>query len=150
MGIAHEVSTPLGIIAGRAEQILPRVSGDDRSTRGMQAIIEQAERIRRVIRGFLDLARGGAPELRSAPPASVLREAQALVEHRFAKAGVSLSVTAPAGDLPPSLAAGGALRARVQRAGDPDTGSSSAATSCRRWSSSADTGPGPRRSSAWI
>src|SRR5262249_30014506 len=99
MGIAHEVGTPLGIIAGRADQILPRVSGDERSSRGIQAIIEQAERIRRVIRNFLDLARGGAPEFHTTDPAMVLEQARSLVEHRFAKAGVRVTTIA-APDLP--------------------------------------------------
>lgn len=92
MGIAHEFSTPLGVIAGRAEQLAPRVSGDERSSRSVRAILEQTERIRVVIRGFLDLARGGAPTLDDVPPDVVLRSAVALVEHRFASAGVALSV----------------------------------------------------------
>ena len=57
MGIAHEVSTPLGVIAGRAEQLLPRVAADERATRGVRTILEQAERINQVVRAFLGLAR---------------------------------------------------------------------------------------------
>src|SRR6185312_11574836 len=49
MGIAHEVSTPLGIISGRAEQLVSKVDGDDRAARSVQAILDQTERIRRVI-----------------------------------------------------------------------------------------------------
>jgi signal transduction histidine kinase len=99
MGIAHEVSTPLGVIAGRAEQLVPRVEGDERAARAVRAIQDQAERIRRVIRAFLDLVRGGAPTLAEATPASVLEGAIGLVEHRFAAAGVTLEKRAPA-DLP--------------------------------------------------
>jgi len=91
MGIAHEVSTPLGVIAGRAEQLLPRVSGDERAARSVHAILDQAERIRRVIRAFLDVVRGGAPALGDTRPAAVLDGAVALVEHRFAAAGVALT-----------------------------------------------------------
>jgi signal transduction histidine kinase len=94
MGVAHEVSTPLGIIAGRAEQLLVRAAGDERATRGAQAILEQAERIRRVVGGFLDLARGGTPDLVAVGASSVLRRAVALVEHRFARAGVELATDA--------------------------------------------------------
>jgi signal transduction histidine kinase len=90
MGIAHEVSTPLGVIAGRAEQLLPRVEDDPRSLRAVQAIVDQAERIRRVIRAFLDVVRGGTPVLGDTPPGAVLDGAIALVDHRFAAAGVLL------------------------------------------------------------
>jgi signal transduction histidine kinase len=99
MGIAHEVSTPLGIINGRAEQLLPRIAADGRSARAIEAILEQADRIRRVVRGFLDLARGDAPALADLPPAEVLRGAVALVEHRFGDDGVALRVVV-ADDLP--------------------------------------------------
>lgn len=91
MGIAHEISTPLGIIAGRAEQLLARVHDDDRSARAAQAVLEQAERIRRTIRGFLDLVRGETPVLVDTAPSAVLDGAVALVEHRFTAAEVSLT-----------------------------------------------------------
>jgi two-component system, NtrC family, sensor kinase len=99
MGIAHEVSTPLGVIAGRAEQLLPRLEGDERSARAARAILDQAGRIQRVIRAFLDVVRGGAPALVDAEPAAVLESAAALVEHRFAAGGIALSRHAAA-DLP--------------------------------------------------
>jgi len=90
MGIAHEVSTPLGVIAGRAEQLLPRVEGDPRAARSVRAILEQSERIRQVIRAFLDVVRGETRSLGETQPALVLEGALALVEHRFAAAGVTL------------------------------------------------------------
>jgi signal transduction histidine kinase len=90
MGIAHEVGTPLGVISGRAEQLLARASDDERSARAVRAILDQTERIRRVIRAFLDVVRGEAPTLGDTPPGSVLEGAASLVEHRFAAAGVVL------------------------------------------------------------
>ncbi len=90
MGIAHEVSTPLGVISGRAEQLLSRSADDERWARAVRSILDQTERIRRVIRAFLDVVRGGAPELGDTPPAAVLEGALALVEHRFSAAGVTL------------------------------------------------------------
>jgi signal transduction histidine kinase len=97
MGVAHEVSTPLGVIAGRAEQLAGRVSGDERAARAVEAILEQTERIRRTIQGFLDMVRGEARPLDDASPAEVLGGAVALVEHRFAAASVLLLTDAPAG-----------------------------------------------------
>jgi signal transduction histidine kinase len=89
-GIAHEVSTPLGVILGRAEQLLARQS-DDRSKRAAEAIVAQTERIFEVIRGFLGLARGGEPALARHDAGAIARAAIALVEHRFTKRGVRLT-----------------------------------------------------------
>lgn len=89
-GIAHEVSTPLGVIVGRAEQLLPKVNHDERAKKGVEAIIEQGTRISRVIRGFLNMARGESPPLERVDPGAVAGAAQELVAHRFEKAGVRL------------------------------------------------------------
>jgi signal transduction histidine kinase len=94
-GIAHEVSTPLGVMLGRAEQLLPKLGGDERARRSVEAILEQGERIGRVIRGFLALARGEAPSFDDVPPAQIGRTSVELVEHRFDKAGVRLRTEIP-------------------------------------------------------
>jgi two-component system NtrC family sensor kinase len=91
-GIAHEVSTPLGVMVGRAEQLLPKVASDDRARRSVEAILEQGERISRVIRGFLSLARGASPAFEAAEPSTIARKAVELVEHRFDNAGVTLTL----------------------------------------------------------
>ena len=98
-GIAHEVSTPLGVIAGRAEQLRSKLNGDERSKRAVDAIAEQAERISAIIRGFLALARGDSPRMDRVEPTALGKVAFHLVEHRFAKARVHLT-SAFAGDLP--------------------------------------------------
>ncbi len=89
-GVAHEVSTPLGIIVGRAEQLLARMEPHSRSHRAASSILEQAGRISRIIRAFLTLARGGTPALIHVEPAALARSALELVEHRFAQANVAL------------------------------------------------------------
>jgi two-component system NtrC family sensor kinase len=94
IGLAHELSTPLGIIVGRTEQLLTRFSEDERARRSVKSVLEQAERIEKVIRGFLGLARGGVPSLRRASPWDVVTGATSLVEHRYAKSGVSLTIDA--------------------------------------------------------
>ena len=98
MGIAHEVATPLGVIVGRAEQLLGRVQGDDRAAHGAQTILKQADRIQVIVRRFLDMARGGPPSLERVDPSEVVRAAAAAVAHRFAKANVSLTT-----DIPPEM-----------------------------------------------
>ncbi len=97
-GVAHEVSTPLGVILGRAEQLLPKQT-DERARRAVETIVEQSERISHVVRGFLALARGGEPALAHADPAQLARAAVDLCEHRFSKAGVTIQ-TDVASNLP--------------------------------------------------
>ena len=94
-GVAHEIATPLGIIVGRAEQVEKRVAGDERAERSVRTILEQVERINQVVRGFLNLARGAEPALARAPAQALVRSAVRLTQHRFEKAGVSISERAP-------------------------------------------------------
>jgi signal transduction histidine kinase len=98
VGVAHEISTPLGIIAGRAEQLLPKVSADERAAGSVRIILEQIDRIHRVIRGLLGLARGDRPTAEPLDPAALVQGAVGLVEHRFEKAGVGLDA-----DITPGL-----------------------------------------------
>ena len=87
-GIAHEVSTPLGVIVGRAEQLVPRVKDDERARRSVDAIAEQANRIGAIVRAFLAFARGDAVSLRHLSALAVVHVAMDLVRHRFEAAGV--------------------------------------------------------------
>jgi signal transduction histidine kinase len=108
MGVAHEISTPLGVIAARAEQIQARIQatmpaappGGERTTgavdAGVATILAQIDRIKQIIRGLLGLARGDAPSAERIDPARVVADAVALVEHRFQEAGVRLSPAAGA------------------------------------------------------
>jgi signal transduction histidine kinase len=91
IGVAHEISTPLGVIAARAEQLQPKVAGDERLAGAVAAIASQAERIRQVIRGLLGLARGDAPSAEQIEPGQVIAGAVALVRHRLDSAGVPLT-----------------------------------------------------------
>lgn len=94
-GVAHEVSTPLGVIAGRAEQLLEQERDPERTRRALTSILEQTERIRGVIRGLLDLARGDAPPMERVDPTAVARAALALVAHRYQAASVALELDTP-------------------------------------------------------
>jgi two-component system, NtrC family, sensor kinase len=90
-GVAHQVASPLGVIMGRVEQLLPKVSGDERARRAVVAIAEQTRRIEGIVRAFLGLARGGAPALEHVDPAELARAAVGFVEHRFAQSSVHLA-----------------------------------------------------------
>ena len=90
-GIAHEVSTPLGVIVGRAEQLQTKLS-DEKDKKAVAAILEQSERISRIVRGLLGLARGDSPSFERVAAASIAKEARDLVLHRFEKAQVALDL----------------------------------------------------------
>lgn len=89
-GVAHELSTPLGVIVGRAEQLQARVAGDERAQKALQTILEEADHINDVVRGLLGLARGAPIAMQPARADAIVKEATALVEHRFARANVTL------------------------------------------------------------
>lgn len=91
IGVAHEISTPLGVIAARAEQLQPKVAGDERLSGAVASIASQAERIRQVIRGLLGLARGDAPSAERIDPRGVAEGALGLVRHRLDSAGVPVT-----------------------------------------------------------
>ena len=95
-GIAHEVATPLGTIMARIEQVLPAVAEQPKASAALHVALEQVERIQRIIRGVLGLARGELPALARVRPDDVARAAVTFVQHRFGKAGVRISVHVPA------------------------------------------------------
>ena len=98
-GVAHEISTPLGVISGRALQLGTRFKDDERTQHGIRAIQEEVDRITHTVRHFLDLARGGGLASEDLAPSAFLTSAAAMVAHRFREAGVDLFVDAPR-DLP--------------------------------------------------
>ena len=98
-GVAHELSTPLGVIVGRAEQLAARANGDERIAKAARTILEQVDHVDRVVRGLLGLARGAPIALVPVAPGALVREAAELVDHRFARANVKLDVQV-AGELP--------------------------------------------------
>jgi signal transduction histidine kinase len=89
-GIAHEISTPLGIITGRIEQLQSAVQGQERYERVVGTISAQVSRIDQVMRGFLAFARGEAPILTHRAANEVARNAVNQVQYRFANAEVTL------------------------------------------------------------
>lgn len=90
-GIAHELGTPLGVIVGRVEQTLDRVSTDERTSAALQIVLQQVTRIQAIVRGCLALARGDSPNLVRVAPGSITKHAIELVRHRFANADVELA-----------------------------------------------------------
>jgi signal transduction histidine kinase len=94
-GVAHQIATPLSVIAGRAEQLALRGAGDDSLLKATGVIGDQVARIRDVIYGFLELVRS-APVVEDVTPGAIAEDAMQMVAHRFDAAGVSLRAEIPA------------------------------------------------------
>jgi signal transduction histidine kinase len=92
-GVAHEIGTPLGIISGRAEQLLGK--GDESTQKALSSILAQVDKVSATIRQLLDFARARPIEADAVTPAQALSSAAALLEHRFRHAKVALAVDAP-------------------------------------------------------
>jgi signal transduction histidine kinase len=94
-GVAHEVGTPLGIISGRAEQLLAKMDENDPMRKGVSSILAQVDKVSTTIRQLLDFARVRPIEASAVTPTQALETARALLEHRFRQARVELAVEAP-------------------------------------------------------
>jgi signal transduction histidine kinase len=91
-GIAHEIATPLSVIAGRIEQLLVAAHGNTKLVATLETIASQIGRIDKIMRGFLAFARGSTPLLFQQPANDVAREVAGLVQYPFGNAGVSLEL----------------------------------------------------------
>ncbi|HEX6838604.1 MAG TPA: ATP-binding protein, partial [Polyangia bacterium] len=110
-GIAHEVGTPLGIISGRAEQLLTRVpdgEAGEAMKKGLSSILGQVDKVSTTIRQLLDFARTRPVTVEAVSAASAVGAAASLLEHRFRQAKVAVSTDAPP-SLPPLAADPGQL-----------------------------------------
>jgi two-component system, NtrC family, sensor histidine kinase HydH len=93
--IAHEVGTPLNIIAGRAELTLRALPKDSPLREDLDVIITQIDRISVMIRAALDPFRQREPERAAIAPGSVTDVLRPLLEHFARSRGVTLAVSIP-------------------------------------------------------
>jgi signal transduction histidine kinase len=105
-GLAHEIGTPLNVIAGRAELLRRHVAGNGDAERGLKIIASQIDRITRVVRGMLDFAREPEPRAEPTDVASVVARVIEFLEPRFDETGIRTDGVedGPPAHLPPVLA----------------------------------------------
>lgn len=82
-GLAHEIGTPLNIISGRAEYLLAEMEKGNPRTKSLSIIIEQIERIKRIIEQLLGYARVHPPQIVPTPLSQVLSNVLALLDHEL-------------------------------------------------------------------
>ncbi|WP_028492340.1 ATP-binding protein [Thioalkalivibrio sp. ALE19] len=73
-GVAHELGTPLGIIAGRAQRAARRLAEDDPARKEMQELRAETERVETIVRQLLDFARRNPLQRRSVNLDELVRE----------------------------------------------------------------------------
>ncbi|HTJ46760.1 MAG TPA: ATP-binding protein [Kofleriaceae bacterium] len=88
--IAHEVGTPLGVIAGRARSIQKKSGDRETVEKNAQIVAEQTARITRIIQRLLDFARrkAGAPERIAVQLNEVTLSTMELLGGQFANARI--------------------------------------------------------------
>jgi signal transduction histidine kinase len=100
-GLAHELGTPLNVVSGRAQMIL---TGETRTPsefeRAARVIVDQADRMTRIVRQLLDFARRGGGRYAPADVAKLARETVALLGPLAAKRGVRLAGPDPSAAAP--------------------------------------------------
>lgn len=96
-GMAHEIGTPMNVILGRAE-FLQRKTKDQDTAKGLQTIIEQVERITRIMNQLLTFARRRPIERRPTNLNKVVEDTLEMIRERFKRHRIEVSV-----DLAPTL-----------------------------------------------
>lgn len=92
-GLAHEIGTPLNIIAGRAEYLLRRQRTPEEINENLNIMRSQSDRIADIVRQLLEFSRRKEPVLRTVDISSLLTNVQRMLQHRIGEKGVGVEVT---------------------------------------------------------
>jgi two-component system, NtrC family, sensor kinase len=87
-GIAHELGAPIQVIDGRAKQLQDGNASPEKLQRNLSIIRAQAERITRMVRNLLNLARPHYPHLRPVDLRKVVNTTLEALETQFVQAGI--------------------------------------------------------------
>lgn len=102
-GIAHEIGTPLAVVRGRTEQALSRLGPEHPQTGGLRTVIEQTDRVIRIVRELLDYSRTNAAVSVSTQVGEVVNRSLELLHFEATSRRLSVSVDLEDG-LPPVAA----------------------------------------------
>lgn len=92
-GLAHEIGTPLGVIRGRAELLLKKASGEEFSERNLGIIIQQIDRVSRLITNLLNLARDRGNSGGRCVVKEVVDETFSLLQQKIQEIGAEVAVS---------------------------------------------------------
>ena len=94
-GVAHEFGTPLTVVRGQARLIMDCPEVPDSERRSARTIVEQVDRMSRIIRQLLDLARRRGPPQGPCDLGGLLEQVSRLLDHEASRKRVALLVEAP-------------------------------------------------------
>lgn len=139
-GLAHELGTPLHVVANRARMAHHR-SSDDRSRQDLEIVDRECERMAKIVQELLTFARSSSPlERKRRPVGELVGRATSLVEPLVRAHHVEIEIVAPDDELEVAVEPekigqvltnlfinavhampnGGALSVRWSRVGAPD------------------------------
>jgi PAS domain S-box-containing protein len=94
-GLAHEIGTPLNVIAGRAEYMLRKMPTGDPLRENLEPIIHQIERITRIVSRLLSFTRTAPLEKRPIRVGAMLSALLAFFEHQMDQHRIGGSLDCP-------------------------------------------------------
>ncbi len=89
-GLAHEIGTPLNIISGRAELMKRRLEDKQGIERNLDVILNQTEKITRIIQQLLGFVRKKKPEQRPLDPGPLLESTLDFLDQQIQKQKVKV------------------------------------------------------------
>jgi two-component system sensor histidine kinase HydH len=93
-GIAHEIGTPLNVARGRAELSLQHLGGEHREADNQRIVIDQIDRVARLIQQLLDYVLPAPAAVRDMDLAHSLYVVRELLAPQATKKGVSVRIEA--------------------------------------------------------
>lgn len=91
--LAHEIGTPLGVIRGRAEYLEMKLKENPEAVKTAAVIISQIDRVSKLIRSLLNLARGESRHaVEPVKPRWILQELAELLAHDLRKTPIDLQL----------------------------------------------------------
>ncbi len=89
-GLAHEIGTPLNIISGRAELIKRKIKDREGEQKDLDIIIQQAEKITKIIQQLLGFVRKKRPEQSHLNIQALIETTLDFLDHQIHKQGIHL------------------------------------------------------------
>jgi len=91
-GVAHEVNTPLAVIASQAQMLLRQIPPEDTQAATLEKIVKQAFRASEIVNNLLKFSRVSGSEHADLDLNKVIRETVSLLEPMLRAANISLNV----------------------------------------------------------
>jgi signal transduction histidine kinase len=97
-GVAHELGTPLNVVAGRAKLIAREKPGGTESAESATIIAEQAARMTEIIQRLLEFARRRAPRISEFDVPDLIRKVREMMGQIAGEKNVAIEIRVPDGD----------------------------------------------------